>query len=287
MLRPPRLCPMQSHSYLDLVRVLPRPAPEQSEAFLVHLADADNWLKLLPLGGGPELTVYLDPSAGTRLNRGEESGRYAVQPLAADAELVHGSELPTDEHRRRFGYLTYHVHLGGGTAGVEEGVLLRALLPEPGIIHAGAFVPLPTSVRASSCRPGAFLHGTFCAATERGAKRRFRYAVERLAKLEEAPASDPLVQRIRAWVERCKEEDRRAFDVWLRSAHGETGTALDADARWQRYVEWRDEDACMRLHAAQDEAFEATGIPALIVGEHERAIHLVRQSLQAMLAALA
>jgi hypothetical protein len=272
---------------MQLVRGLPRPSPAQVEDFLAHLADADNWLKLLPLQGGPELSVYLDPSAGARLNRGRGSGRYAVEVLGADAELVHGSELPTDAYRRRFGFLTYHLRLGGGTAGEEGGVLLRALLPEPGIVHAGALVPLPAPLRALSCRPGAFLHGTFRGASGRGEKRRFRYAVERLAKAEAVRRDHPLVPRIREWVERCKEEDRRAFGAWVRSVPGESDTALDETARWQRYVAWRDDDACMRLHEAQDAAFEATGIPAAVVREHERAVDLVRQSVRRLLAALA
>lgn len=282
----PQSLRMRSTGYMDLVRALPRPTREQVEAFLTHLADADNWLKLLPLRGGPEVTVYLDPSAGTRLNRDRDSDRYAVQPLGAADELVHGSELPTDVHRRRFGYLNYHVHLGAGTAVVEAGVMLRALLPEPGIVHAGAFVPLPAVVRATASRPGAFLHGTFRGAAARSERRRFRYAVERLAKLEALPSEDAMVQRLRTWVERCKEEDHAAFDTWLHSAHGEASGTLAEAARWQRYVEWRDEEACMRLHEAQDEAFERTGIPEAIVAEHARALEMVRHSVRTMLDAL-
>jgi hypothetical protein len=90
-------------SYLELVRALPRPDPHQIESFLEHVSEADNWLKLLPLQGGPALCVLLDPNAGARVNRFAESERYAVETLASASELLHGSALPTDEYRSRPG----------------------------------------------------------------------------------------------------------------------------------------------------------------------------------------
>jgi hypothetical protein len=275
----------QAQTYGELVRALPRPASTQVEAFVEHVAGADNWLKLLPLGGGPDLVVFLDPNAGARVNRVQASGRYFVELLTPASELVHGSELPTDEYRRRFGFLNYHLDAGGGTAAVEGHLLVRALLPEPGIVHAGALVPLPAALRATAGRPGAFLHATFRGGTGTGTVRRFRYAIERLGKLDGAPAEHPLIARIRAWIQHGKTQDDAGFRAWLQ-ARGEQPDALDATARWQRYVEWRDDDACVRLHAAQDEEFDRSGIPTEVIAAHHAALDIVRGSVHTMLSAL-
>ena len=272
-------------SYRELVRALSRPTEAQVEAFVQHVAEADNWLKLLPTGGGPDLVVYLDPNAGARVNRVQATGRYVVELLMPASELVHGSELPTDEYRRRFGFLNYYVAAGGGTAAVEAHILLRALLPEPGIVHAGTLVPLPPELRATAGRPSAFLHATFRGGTGTGTVRRFRYAIERLGKLDESPADHPLIRRIREWIQHGKAQDEAAFRAWL-LARGEELDALDAAARWQRYVEWRDDDACVRLHAVQDEEFDRSGIPAEVIVVHHAALDIVRGSARAMLAAL-
>jgi hypothetical protein len=275
----------RARTYLELVRSLPRPTEAQVEAFVEHVAGADNWLKLLPLRGGPPLVTFLDPNAGARVNRLEKSGRYAVELLTLGSDLVHGSELPTDEYRRRHGFLAYHIQLGGGTASREEGVLLRALLPEPGILHAGVLVPLPESILATAGRPGAFLHSTFRGASGPGQVRRFRYAVEKLGKLD-LPHEEPLVQRLQTWVQECKAQDEAAFREWLAAAHGEAEGSLDEPSRWRRYVEWRDEEACARLHATQDEAFQKSGIPEAVVAAHREALDSVRRSTRSMLEVL-
>ena len=276
----------RARTYVELVQALPLPTEAQIEAFVQHVAGAENWLKLLPLRGGPPLVVFLDPGAGTRLNRLEASGRYAVEPLTPQSEWVHGSELPTDEYRRKHGFLSFHIQLGGGAAAVEAGVVLRALLPEPGIVMAGALVPLPERLRATACRPGAFLHSTFRGATSPGELRRFRYTVEKLVKQNDLPRQDALVQRIEAWIQKCKLEDEAGFGKWLAGAHGESAAALDEPSRWKRYVEWRDEDACVRMHAAQDTEFQASGIPEAVVAAHREALDMVRGATRAMLAVL-
>ncbi|UCE04010.1 MAG: hypothetical protein JSW67_07515 [Candidatus Latescibacterota bacterium] len=273
-------------SYLEFARVLPRPDPRQIESFLEHVSEADNWLKLLPLEGGPELCVLLDPNAGARVNRFAESGQYVVETLTPASELLHGSELPTDEYRSRFGFLGYHVQTGGGTLALEGGVFIRALMPQPGIIHAGALLPIPQALRQTAARPGAFLHGTLRGASDAGGARRFRYAVERLAKLESVPDADPLIERIRSWIERSKREDESGFRDWLRSRHDQSPEELDEPGRWRHYVEWRDDDACMRLHAEQDRSFQTTGIPEEVTARHGRAVEAVRRSIHAMLATL-
>lgn len=272
-------------SYLDLVRALPVPTDGQVEAFLSFVSEADNWLKLLPLHGGPQLTVWLDPNAGARVNRVAHTGKYVVEPLTPRSELLHGSEMPTDEYRRRHGFLTYHVQTGGGTAGVEDGVLVRAMLPEPGVIHAGELVPVPDRLRGTGTQPGAFLHGTLRGASDAGGRRRFRYAVERLGKLDSVTSDDPLIERIRAWTRTCKEADDAGFHSWMQ-VRGREPAALDEAERWRFYVEWRDDEACMRLHAEQDDAFEKSGIPAEIVRAHTQAIDAVRRAVRGMLRVL-
>ncbi|MFQ5601011.1 MAG: hypothetical protein ACE5G2_10725 [Candidatus Krumholzibacteriia bacterium] len=270
-------------AYLELVRALPRPQEEQIEAFVQHVAGAENWLKLLPVELGPELVVFLDPNAGTRVNQERQGGRYAVEPLTPASDLVHGSELPTDSHRERFGFLSYHIDLGGGTPTLEAGVLRRALLPEPGVVQRGLLVPLPDPIRALATRPGAFLHGTFRSVPERGRMRRFRYAVEKLAKVDRPPGDHPLIGRIDAWVRKCREEDEAGFRAWLREGHDQIPEDLEDGTRWQRYVEWRDEEVCVQMHQAQDEAFARTGIPDAVAAEHGRALRLLRDSTHSML----
>ena len=272
--------------YWDLVRALPHPTDQQVEAFVDHVSRAENWLKQLPLGGGPELTMLLDPNAGARVNKMMDTGRYFIEPLTPETELVHGSELPTDDYRKRFGFLNYYVPLGGGAAAVDVGIMVRALPPEPGVVHNGAVVPLPESIRRTACRPSAFLHGTFRGATGPGTMRRFRYAVERLAKLETTPLDDPLIQRIHNWIAGTKAQDEEGFGAWLRFRSGENVDELDAATRWQRYVEWRDDETCVRMHVEQDEEFRNSGIPEAVEAAHRTAVEQVRTSARAMLAAL-
>jgi hypothetical protein len=169
---------------------------------------------------------------------------------------------------------------------LEGGVFIRALIPEPGIIHAGALLPIPQALRQTAARPGAFLHGTFRGASDAGGARRFRYAVERLAKLESSPDADALIQRIRAWIEQSKRGDDSAFRDWLRRTHDRSPEDLDEPSRWRQYVEWRDDDACMRLHAEQDRAFQKTGIPEQVTARHQQAVEAVRRSIHTMLATL-
>ncbi len=215
-----------------------------------------------------------------------DNDRYFVEPLTPETELVHGSELPTDEYRRRFGFLNYHVLLGGGTAYVDAGIMVRAMLPEPGVVQNGAFVPLPESLRATATRPGAFLHGTFRGAEGPGTMRRFRYAVERLAKLDTTPQDDPLIERVSVWIADMKAQDDEGFRAWLRFRSGEDADELDSATRWQRYVEWRDDETCVRMHVEQDEQFRNSGIPEAVEGAHREAFQQVRVAVRAMLAAL-
>lgn len=276
---------LSDSSYVALVRDLPRPSPEQVEAFVRHVADAENWLKTPPLAGGAGIAAFLDPAAGMRVNRRGANGRneYELERLDPGAELLHGSELPTEIYRRAFGFLNYHTDLGAGTAEFEGELMRRARLPGPGIVHAGRFVPLPEALLTHACHPGALLHGTFRGGHDEGSARRFRFAVERLPRLEGAPRPHPLLERIEVWTARCRAEDEVAFGGWLATTHGENPATLDEPSRWRRYVEWRDEDACTAMHRAQDAAFAQSGIPDEVVRLHAAALEEVRRTTIAAL----
>jgi hypothetical protein len=274
---------MPAQTYVALVRPLPRPQPAQVERFVHHVADAENWLKGAAFEDGAAVTVFLDPNAGLRVNRRSDGGGFELERLDPGAELLHGSELPTETYRASCGFLAYHAELGAGTAAVDDGLARRARLPEPGIVEDGAFVPLPAALRVLACRPGALLHGTFRRPTDAGEMRRFRFAVERLPRLEPRPPGHPLLERIEAWRRRCQSEDDLGFAAWLRASQGEEPAALDEPGRWRRYVEWRDAGECMALHRAQDAAFAASGILNEVVRLHEAALHQLRDTTQRML----
>ncbi len=270
--------------YLDCVRELPLPSSGQVEAFVRHVAEAENWLKTTPFEGGAPVIAALDPNAGARINAARGGGRrFGIETLQEGAELLHGSELPTARYRERFGFLAYWTDLGAGTAAVEGDVLRRARLPGPGVVHEGDFVPLPESWLALACHPGALLHATFQGAQDAGGWRRFRFAVERLPKLEGARADHPLVRDIERWHAACRAEDETAFAAWLQVEHAELPSALDADAHWQRYIVWRDSDACTALHHDQDERFRQSDIPERVVRSHHDALQCVHAMINAVL----
>lgn len=273
--------------YFEIVRRLPIPSPHATEAFVDHVAEAENWLKTPPFEGGAAITVYLDPHAGARLARDPSTGHWSAEAIPGPAEAAPVSELPTAAYRARFGHLQYHADLGAGSAEFQDGLLRRARLPEPGIVDAGRLVPLPEALRTLACRPGALLHGTFRGASDTGGRRRFRFAVERLPRIAGAPAGHPFLERIQAWTTACHAEDQTGFAAWLRSVHARTPEALDDASRWARYLEWRDEEACAILHREQDARFEATGIPAAIVRAHAEARATLERALRAMLETLA
>jgi hypothetical protein len=284
---------MPGSSYLDLVRGLPRPTEAQVETFVVHVADAENWLKsLVPprdtsrSTGAARLVPFLDPTAGARVNLQRATGRYGVELLEPGAELLHGSELPTREYRAAHGHLNYYTDLGAGTAELDGDLLRRAHLPGPGVVWEGGFVPLDPALEAHACRPGPFLHGTFRAPHDEGSLRRFRFAVERLPRLEGMSREDPLVCEVEAWSRRCKAEDEAAFAGWLAAAHAESPAVLAEPQRWQRYIEWRDEEACTAMHREQDETFRQSGIPEQVLERHAHSVRVVLDATRAMLAHL-
>ena len=279
---------MTAPSYIELVSGLPRPAPAEIEAFVRHVADAENWLKSLASGSGGDpagarLAVFLDPNAGARINLLRSARRFVVENLEAGAELLHGSELPTREYRASLGSLGYWTDLGAGAAELQGDLMRRAHLPEPGIVHREEFVRLPEALGRHTFSPGPFLHGSFRAPSEEGSLRRFRYAVERLPRLEGISSEDPLLQRIEAWRLKCRAEDEAGFAAWLAPTHGESPDRLDEPARWRRYVEWRDEDACTAMHRVQDRAFLEGGIPEEVIARHERVMARLRDATHSML----
>src|SRR3989442_90660 len=54
--------------YMQVVRVLPRPSPEQISSFVAYVAGAHSWYKHLPLTPpGVQFFFFLDPNAGCDL----------------------------------------------------------------------------------------------------------------------------------------------------------------------------------------------------------------------------
>jgi hypothetical protein len=164
-------------------------------------------------------------------------------------------------------------------------MLRRARLPQAGIVADGVLLPVPATLAALACRPGALLHATFAGAHDPGGWRRFRFAVERIPKLEGAPAGHPLVRDIDAWRTSCRGEDDAAFSTWLRAEHDEHAPALSEAERWQRYIVWRDSDACTAMHLDQDRRFRQSDIPERVVRAHHDALHAVRTMLDAVVEA--
>jgi len=267
--------------YLECVRALPLPSEVQVDAFVPYVAEAENWLKTAPFQAGAAVIAYLDPNAGARTNAHHD--RFGIEILAAGTEWLHGSEMPTATHRERFGYVSYWTDLGAGTAEVEGEMRRRARLPGPGIVIGGGFVPLPESMTVLARQPGALLHATFRGAHDPGSWRRFRFAVERIPKLEGAARDHPLVHDIETWRAACRAEGEVAFAAWLQAEHQESAADLAEAARWQRYIVWRDSDACTALHRDQDARFRQSDIPQRVVRAHHDALRCVQAMLQSVL----
>jgi hypothetical protein len=80
---------------------LPTPTESQSEAFVVHLADAHSWYKHLPLLGGAEFIVFLDPRAG--------QDNHLAHPWLPQSQPTGGAWKPNtvEVYRQAFGHLNY------------------------------------------------------------------------------------------------------------------------------------------------------------------------------------
>ncbi len=83
------------------VLLLPTPTDVQCETFIVHLADVHSWYKTLPLLGGAEFIVFLDPQAG--------QGYPLEHPQLPNNRTPEGYPKPNtvEVYRSAFGHLNY------------------------------------------------------------------------------------------------------------------------------------------------------------------------------------
>ena len=98
---------MAREEYELLVADLPMPRKKHIRDFAEYVSSAVAWHEQLPLlPAGEPFRFYLNPFAGMdRILLSD--GRAAFMPREADAERVQESGLPTDEYRRRFGFLAF------------------------------------------------------------------------------------------------------------------------------------------------------------------------------------
>jgi hypothetical protein len=96
---------MDGQRYRQIAGRLPRPSPEQIDAFVDYVSDAHSWYKHLPWAPpGVPFVVFLDPGAGMDRAIGA-GGELSVTPR--EVQGFHHSALPMDIWRERFGCLAY------------------------------------------------------------------------------------------------------------------------------------------------------------------------------------
>jgi len=95
--------------YLQVVRTLSPPSPEQVKSFVDYVARAHSWYKHLPLiPPGTPFYFFLDPNAGCDLVVKSGRTRYCDRK----EQGFHYSDIPTAEYRQRFGCLQYSADAG-------------------------------------------------------------------------------------------------------------------------------------------------------------------------------
>lgn len=98
---------MAREEYELLVGNLPMPRKKHMREFAEYVSSALAWHEQLPLlPAGEPFRFYLNPFAGMDRMLLED-GRAAFIPRGEDAERFQESWLPTEEYRRRFGFLAF------------------------------------------------------------------------------------------------------------------------------------------------------------------------------------
>lgn len=97
-------------SYVEVVKALPKPTPEQTARFASFVADAHSWYKHLPLYPKTPFFFFLDPTVGMKFQPDPTGagGKY-VDSLEGG---IHYSDMPTAVYRKLFGHWNYHVDSG-------------------------------------------------------------------------------------------------------------------------------------------------------------------------------
>lgn len=152
---------MSLDEYRALTYHLTRPTRAQLEAFALHVSQAHSWYKKLPIAPpGRGFCFYIDPCAGMDIVQ-RAAGRYEVQWRERNG--FHYNQLPTAEHRQRFGYLAF---CSGGIEVVPEALKdvegLRLPAGNAAVIYDPAmrgFRALPVEVlRAGVARFSSVVH---------------------------------------------------------------------------------------------------------------------------------
>ena len=97
--------PLTLEKYRIATYHLSRPSRAQLEAFALHVSQAHSWYKSLPFQPpGEAFCFYIDPFAGMDLVQRAGAGFDVVW---RDKPGFHYNQLPTAEHRERFGHLAF------------------------------------------------------------------------------------------------------------------------------------------------------------------------------------
>jgi hypothetical protein len=135
--------PMDAARYRRITSRLPRPTPEQIDAFVAYVSDAHSWYKHLPWRRCVPFVVYLDPGAGRDRVVGAD-GRLSV--ARREVRGFHHSALATDIWRERFGHLNYAQSNATQGVTLAEGGVSRSMGDNSALIFDpadDAVLPLP------------------------------------------------------------------------------------------------------------------------------------------------
>jgi hypothetical protein len=97
--------------YQEIVASMPKPTIQQMESFAEFVCTAHSWYKHLPtMPPGCPFQFFLNPGIGLQLIVNDWSGK--VKAISRYENGFHYSCLPTNEYRKRFGYLAYSRSVG-------------------------------------------------------------------------------------------------------------------------------------------------------------------------------
>jgi len=197
-------------AYKERCQRLPQPTEAQIAGFLSYVFEAHSWYKHLPaFPPGRTFQFYISPYAGCDTVVDSDGTPHFVERLGQDP-LLHYSQLPTAEYRRRFGFLQYRTLAGTAVAGVDKDSRLRypandvALKPDrlgdgsvPRNVLAAGSVELTAVIHPDMAKP-----------------QNWRFHYKMLAALDEV-----------VWPEesggnRTVKQVREAYDAWLVGIYG-------------------------------------------------------------------
>jgi len=150
--------------YLELIRGLPRPTPDQTANFAGFVASAHSWYKHLPpFPPGRPFTFFLDPNAG-RDQIVHPGGSVTFADRIDKKKAFHYTWMTTATYRERFGHWAYTTVSGTrlfhGTVGGD----MRAVDTSSGsrVMGPAGWVPVPPAlIEQGTCFLTAVIHELF------------------------------------------------------------------------------------------------------------------------------